>query len=621
MTKANILIVEDEHIIAMDIRNYLERGGYQIAGHLDTGEHVLQAARELKPDLILMDIRLKGKMDGIEAATSVRTELDVPVIFLTSYTNQSTLERARMAEPFAYIVKPFDEQALSSNIEIALYKHEMEKKLRVSENRFRSVIENASEGIALLDNHGNIIEWNPAIETITGLKSADVLDRPVWEAVFQITPRSVQSPEFQKLNADAWKSEVKNGFKNKDTNTEYEIETPEGERRIILNNGFVFETNEGWIAGVIMRDITQQRLVDLEIRKTRNELEATLNATPDLMFELGFDGRYYRYHSPRNDLLYAPPEFFLGKTIDEVLPIDAATIVMSALEEAELKGYSSGRQLSLDLPQGRVWFELSVSRMTEVAGQGNHFIVLSRDITDRKNAEEDLRKKNLELERFTYTVSHDLKAPLVTINGFLHLLEQDILTNRTDRIKSDMQHITAATQKMERMLNELLELSRVGRVINTLRDVRFEDIARDALDLVAGRLSEKGVQVHLEPGLPVVFCDRSRLTQVMQNLIDNAVKFMGTQPEPQIWIGQRSNGAQLTFFVRDNGIGIDPENQERVFGLFNRLDTNEDGTGIGLALVQRIIETHGGKVWVESEGLGKGSTFCFTLTGGMVQAG
>jgi PAS domain S-box-containing protein len=545
----------------------------------------------------------------------------VPVIFLTSYTNQSTLERARTAEPFAYIVKPFDERELTSNIEIALYKHEMEKKLRASENRFRSVIENASDGIALLDNHGNIIEWNPVIETINGLKSADVLNRPVWEVVYQMLPKSEWSEKAQQFNTDAWMSAVKNGYQNKDTNAEYEIETPAGERRIIQSNGFVFKIDEGWVGGVIMRDVTRQSQVDLEIRKTRNQMEATLNAIPDLLFELGLDGRYYRYHSPRNDLLYAPPEVFLGKTVREVLPPDAADIVIASMEEANEKGYSSGRQLSLDLPQGRVWFELSVSRMTEMAGQGSRFIVLSRDITERKKAEEVLKNKNMELERFTYTVSHDLKAPLVTINGFLGLLEQDILANRTDRIKSDVKYITTATQKMERLLNELLELSRIGRVINTPREVSFEEIVRDALDLVAGRVSGKRVQVHVEPGLPVVFCDRSRLTQVMQNLIDNAVKFMGIQPEPQIWIGQRTDGTNVTFFVRDNGIGIAPENQTRVFGLFDRLNSQEDGTGIGLALVQRIIETHGGKIWVESDGLGTGSTFCFTIPGAREQAG
>ena len=116
---------------------------------------------------------------------------------------------------------------------------------------------------------------------------------------------------------------------------------------------------------------------------------------------------------------------------------------------------------------------------------------------------------------------------------------------------------------------------------------------------MAGRITEKKVNVNIAPDLPSVCVDQVRFTQVLQNLIDNAVKFMGEQTEPQIWIGQRTDGENVIFFVRDNGAGIAPEHHERVFGLFDRLDSNAEGTGIGLALVKRIIETHGGEIWVE----------------------
>ena len=116
------------------------------------------------------------------------------------------------------------------------------------------------------------------------------------------------------------------------------------------------------------------------------------------------------------------------------------------------------------------------------------------------------------------------------------------------------------------------------------------------------------------PGLPVVRADRRRLFEVVQNLVENALKFMGTQPRPVVEIGMRGNGAERIFFVRDNGIGIEPRYRETVFGLFNKLDTAAEGTGIGLALVRRIVEVHGGKAWVESEGKDRGSTFCFTLS-------
>jgi signal transduction histidine kinase len=182
-----------------------------------------------------------------------------------------------------------------------------------------------------------------------------------------------------------------------------------------------------------------------------------------------------------------------------------------------------------------------------------------------------------------------------------------------------MQRITDATNKMQQLLNELLDLSRVGRMKNESELISFEELAREAADLVQGRIMERGVSVHIDPDMPAVYGDRQRLLEVVQNLVDNAAKFMGDQTEPRIEIGRDGdeNGMPI-FHVRDNGIGIPPEHQERVFGLFNKLDVKSDGTGIGLALVKRIVEVHGGRIWVQSDAspqgeAGQGTTFRFTL--------
>lgn len=224
----------------------------------------------------------------------------------------------------------------------------------------------------------------------------------------------------------------------------------------------------------------------------------------------------------------------------------------------------------------------------------------------------ELRTKNEELQSFTYTVSHDLKAPLVTISGFMGYLEQDARKSDIERLNKDILRINEAVVKMQRLINELLELSRIGRLANPPEKVSFGEIVREALELVEGHLKERQARVEVEANLPSVCGDRARLVEVVQNLVDNSVKFMGDQAEPLIEIGV-DRSRNLAFFVRDNGVGIEPEQHERVFGLFNKLDAKSEGTGIGLALVKRIVEVHGGKVWVESEGIGKGSTFFFTL--------
>jgi PAS domain S-box-containing protein len=264
--------------------------------------------------------------------------------------------------------------------------------------------------------------------------------------------------------------------------------------------------------------------------------------------------------------------------------------------------------------------ELNAVLIRDEVGQPAGFVALTRDITSRKHTEaereeliRELAEKNKELEQFTYTVSHDLKAPLITISGFLGYLEQDAIAGDVDRVKKDISNINQAVHKMQRLLNELLELSRIGRMMEPPQTVPFAEIVQDALNHVEGRLTANKVNVWVEPDLPMVYGDRTRLVEVVQNLVDNASKFMGEQPSPLIEIGTcGEEDGKAIFFVRDNGIGILPKHQERIFGLFHKLDPQGEGTGIGLAIVKRIVEVHGGRIWVESE-IGKGSTFHFTL--------
>jgi len=321
---------------------------------------------------------------------------------------------------------------------------------------------------------------------------------------------------------------------------------------------------------------------------------------------------------------YNSREEMLGKNLlNDLYGGQAPEINTQATLKLVQEGYRSAGRLTEEVNEKgeRVYF------MNNAVGEihDGHLIGLwgiQRDITSLKQIEAErerviasLENKNDELERFTYTVSHDLKAPLITIRGFLGYLKEDIQSANQERIKNDMDRIKNATDKMQNLLDELLELSRVGRMTNPPVTLQFEKIVRDAINLVTGQIEAKGVQVEIVSELPLVSGDQTRLTQALQNLVDNAAKFMGDQPNPHIEIGQQGEDVDGNpiLYVRDNGIGIEPEYQKRIFELFNKLDTNGPGTGIGLALVRRIIESHGGKIWVESEGLNKGSTFYFTL--------
>lgn len=226
---------------------------------------------------------------------------------------------------------------------------------------------------------------------------------------------------------------------------------------------------------------------------------------------------------------------------------------------------------------------------------------------------EELEARNEELGRFTYTVSHDLKSPLVTIQGFLGFLEKDIAKGDTPRIENDMGRISAAVQRMQRLLDELLELSRIGRMMNAPEAVDLPLLLDEVLAALEGPLGQRGVEVDASQVRGVVHGDRVRIAEVFQNLIENATRFMGDRAKPRIEVGAEQRADVVLCHVRDNGIGIDPRYHEKVFGLFERLDATTEGTGIGLALVKGIVEAHDGNIWIESEGRGHGTTFFFTL--------
>jgi len=245
-------------------------------------------------------------------------------------------------------------------------------------------------------------------------------------------------------------------------------------------------------------------------------------------------------------------------------------------------------------------------------------VQLRRLIARLKQVESDLRQQHAELERFIYTLSHDLKSPLITVRTFMGYLEQDMATDDNARIEQDMDYIRTATEKMEQMLGELLEVSRIGRLVNPPTLVTFRELAAEALDTVAGSIASRGVAVTLGDEIVTLRGDRLRLVEIWQNLVENAVKYMGDQAEPRIEISSEQNGKETVFFVSDNGIGLEAGNHERIFELFVRLEPQGEGAGIGLALTKRIVAMYQGKIWVESAGTGRGCRFSFTLPGALM---
>lgn len=372
----------------------------------------------------------------------------------------------------------------------------------------------------------------------------------------------------------------------------------------------------------VTRDISQLKLSEEALARERNLLRTVVDTLPDIIFAKDRNGR--KILSNRNDqwMLGASSEAeVVGKTDWDVYPADLAARYTAEDQPVLDEGRMFESEGSFVDPLGqRHWVLGSKRPFRDHTGEIAGLVGIYHDITQLKQAAAerealiaDLEAKNAELERFTYTVSHDLKSPLITIKGFLGFLEQDTLNGRVEQVKHDIDMIANAADKMQQLLDELLELSRIGRLVNPPQTVSLTELAHEAAGLVAGQLTARGVQVDIAPNLPTVTGDRPRLREVLENLLSNAAKFMGDQPHPHIEIGVRYAETPPVVYVRDNGIGIEPQYHDKVFGLFEKLDAVSEGTGIGLAIVKRIVETHGGQIWVESEGAGRGSAFCFTL--------
>ncbi|MFH1837698.1 MAG: ATP-binding protein, partial [Candidatus Omnitrophota bacterium] len=227
-----------------------------------------------------------------------------------------------------------------------------------------------------------------------------------------------------------------------------------------------------------------------------------------------------------------------------------------------------------------------------------------------------LKKANHELDSFVYTVSHDLRAPLRGIEAFANFLEEDYADKLDEEGKDHIAEISKGAKRMNAFIEDLLTLSRISRIKNPYERVDINIMVREALERIKFDIQKNEVDLKVQSNMPVIFCDRIKMNEVFLNLTNNAIKFSSKnkKEKPKVEIGYRDVGAMYEFFVKDNGIGIDPKDQDKVFELFKRVHTQEqfEGTGAGLNIVKKIVEDHGGTIWVDSA-LGKGAAFLFTI--------
>ncbi len=648
-----VLMVDDDPMIMELTKTFLEKSGDIL---VDSVSSARAAMEQLLTEVSLYDVVVSDyampEMDGITFLKAVRDlNIEIPFILFTGRSREEVAIEALNCGADYYLQKnggpalTFAE--LSHHVRLAADRCRAKRALLESEERYRTFVQNFP-GIAFRNPPGSVPTFvHGQVEAITGYSEEDFSEGRVrWDQL--VHPDDL--PKFKEIN-DRLMADTGGSAKQI-----YRIFRKDGEirwvydtvRRVCDIRGRPLEL-EGIVQDVTdrrraRRQLLLQRDMSLKLSETTSLAEA-LKICVDTAIEISdMDcGTIYLLDEKSRDLRLAHckglSEDFLdiisnqrrdskrfqmvmeGRSVyvkhqDSDLPLQKARehegirsiAVVPILQQDRVIGcYSIGSHTRNRVP---IASRTALKTIASMIGNAVARIRATEALGERTA---ELEAKNAEMERFVYTVSHDLRSPLMAMRGFAACLREDVEEGDRQGIEAYLTRMDRVAARMDRLLTDALELSRIGRVANPPEEVSFAEIALEALDLTEETVRSRGIEVSVAEGLPVVCVDRLRLVEALVNLIENSAKYAGCGPRPKIDIGfQREGDGEPTFFVRDNGPGIDPDQQEKVFELFYKIDKKSPGTGAGLAIVKRIIEVHGGRIWIESEP-GRDCSVCFTL--------
>ncbi|MCV2368914.1 response regulator [Roseateles oligotrophus] len=623
-----ILVVEDEALVARDIEQQLRELGYQSVGHASHGDEAIRLAQELRPDLVLMDIQLAGPIDGIGAAQAIREQCGLPVVFLTAYAADDVLARAKLTEPFGYILKPFSERELRTVLEMALYKSKSQTRLRDSEARYRALVEWSPEALAV-HRHGRIIYVNPAAIELFGGKSAqDLLGVRVLDMVHPDSHELARA-SLADVNVDGGKSAlIEQRFIRLDGRV-IDVE--------VLGTNIPFDDESA--VHVVIRDITQRKLAKQELRKLSWAVEQSSEAIfiTDVNESIEYVNAAYMAAtgSTRAELMGSRPALFTSSAVP-----------LLAIRAALQRGDTWRGLIHPEAGAERSDFAI-ISPLRQTDGQISHYVAVLEDVTERTRMGRELDSHRFHLEElvtrrthelavareqaeaaslaksaFLANMSHEIRTPMNAILGLNYLLRRDApapeQVARLDKINSAGQHLLS-------LINDILDLSKIeaGRVQLERIDFHLGALLDQVEAMITETAQSKGLKIKLvNEGVPIwLNGDPTRLRQALLNYAGNAVKFteqggvtlrVSLLPSLQ---GSVEATLRLRFEVEDSGLGLSEEAVGRLFQIFEQADASttrkHGGTGLGLAITQRLAHLMGGEAGVSSR-LGEGSCFWFT---------
>lgn len=607
---SGLLLVDDRATNLLVLEGILSDSGYRLMRAL-SGDEALKIVLKEQVDLIIMDVKMPD-LDGFETAKILKSNSrsrDIPIIFVTAdQREQSSVLKGYEEGAFDYLLKPIDPALLKAKIHVLLKLHLQKKELQEkNESLLRQEL--------LINNSADIIG-------IVDLKTLTIVEmNQAWTKTLGYSIEESQNTSLDLILSTEDRKKVKKLIESKHPNPSFETAVYCKNRQVKWLQWNVVLKDNLWFVNA--RDITVIR----QVEKVRNYLTTVVKQSTDAIYIHDNEGKIISWNMGAEQIY--------GYTESEALNMKIWNIIPDYLQKGAddtIQQVLSGQRIQ-NLETIRITKHgslidvlFSASPLQDPDGYNMTIAITEKDITQEKLAEtrikklnNDLRRNliqlevtNKELESFSYSVSHDLRAPLRSINGFAKILSDELGKNATEEQKRLTGVIQANAIKMGILIDDLLSFSRLGRKEIQKTCCHINDLIAGILTEMNGQITEK-YTITVDK-LPDCMADPALIKQVWMNLISNAVKYSSKRERPIISIESRAQDEEIIYFIKDNGAGFDMKYVEKIFGVFQRLHTSDDfeGTGVGLAIVQRIITKHGGRVWVEAEP-DVGATFYFSL--------
>ncbi|MEP7164649.1 MAG: PAS domain S-box protein [Ferruginibacter sp.] len=470
------------------------------------------------------------------------------------------------------------------------------------------LIDKTSDGIISFDRFFNIMTWNKGAEKIYGYTLEEVKGKP---------SRFIFRNDYPKQQLDEWVRQLKEkGYWNGELKQLNKNNLPV----YCLLSTAVLKNEQGEINGflTVAKDVTERRKEEDKLKKSEERFRLLVNNAKEYaIFMLNTKGEVISWNNgaalihgyTENEIIGKPMDVFYLE--EDRLKGEPASNLAATKKEGQYETEAMRVRKDGSCFLANVIFTALYNENGELSGYSK----IIRDITKSKQLEQDLRRSNAEMEAFTYSVSHDLRAPLRSIIGFTTILAEDHAAKLDDEAKRLMGIITKNTGRMGKLIDDLLAFSKMSK-----QDIIKTDFdTNEMVNAVIAEQNNKDIQNNIRwmiDDLPPMHADINSMKQVWINLISNAIKYSAKQEKPQITIGTEKQQAAIIFYIKDNGVGFDTNYSNKLFKVFQRLHSSSEfeGTGVGLAIVEKIISKHGGEIWAEAE-VNKGATFYFSIPG------